>query len=294
MLRVSNRVCSTSEELIRSEPFGALYTAYLNHLKRTHSKYLQVFPDGDFSEPEMELMRETMFYLNSLPAEKVMKLVDGSQVFFNDRSLFNEFIEQFYNYWRRLHRLVICDSIFDRLDQRPYRTFNDMVETLMHLVRSTYRNIQENITGNHPKVYRQVSAGAEIGAIAMPVKLAYPGEKYSVLDDVFTIRQVLIYPPMIFNTPMNKRTGVFARTDQNPLASLKLDSKDWLCYPARVGPLLIMVYFPLDFFELGFSLSNLFELAEENDLELKDFFPGDKAHPFKDKGFKSKRIWFRK
>ncbi len=269
VLRVSNRVCSNSEELIRSEPFGAIYLAYLNNLKRTHSKYLNVFPGGDFSKSDIKLMRETMFYLNSLPAEKVMKLVDGSEVFFRDRMLFNEFIEQFYNYWRQLHRLVICDSIFDRLDQRPYRTFNDMVETLMHLVRSTYRNIQENITGNHPKIYRQVSAGAEIGAIAQPIKLAYPGDSYSVLDDVFTIRQVLIYPPMIFNTPMNKRKGVFARADQNPLDSLKLDSKEWLCYPARVGPLLIMVYFPLDFFELGFSLANLFELADEKDLERK-------------------------
>lgn len=269
VLRVSNRVCSNSEELINSEPFGALYLSYLNHLKRNRSKFLNVFPNGDFSKSEIELMRETMFYLNSLPAEKVMKLVEGSEIFFRDRTLFNEFIEQFYNYWRRLHRLVICDSIFDRLDQRPYRTFNDMVETLMHLVRSTYRNIQENITGNHPKIYRQVSAGAEIGAIAQPVKLAYPGEKYSVLDDVFTIRQVLIYPPMIFNTPMNKRTGVFARTNQNPMDSLNVDSKNWLCYPARVGPLLIMVYFPLDFFELGFSLANLFELADEKDLERK-------------------------
>lgn len=33
--------------------------------------------------------------------------------------------------------------------------------------------------------------------------------------------------------------------------------------------------------------------AEENDLELKDFFPKDKAYPFKNKGFKSKRIWFK-
>ena len=139
--------------------------------------------------------------------------------------LLNEFVEQFYNYWRRLHRLVICDSVFDRLDKRPYRTFNDMVESLMHLVRSTYRNIQENITGNHPKIYRQVSAGAEIGAITLPKKIAYPGSSYDVLKDIYVISQVLIYPPMIFNTPMNKRSGVFAQTTQNPLNGPEIGSQ---------------------------------------------------------------------
>ena len=269
ILRVSNRVCNSSEELLTSEPFETFYLAYLNSLKRKQSKLLNIFADKEFSKADIKLLQETLYYLNSLPAEKVMKLVDGSSVFFRDVLLFNEFIEQFYNYWRRMHRLVICDSVFNRMDQRPYRTFNDLVESLMHLVRSTYRNIQENITGNHPKIYRQVSAGAEIGAIAAHQKLNYPNNSFSVLDDIFVIRQVLIYPPMIFNTPNNKRKGLFARIDKNPLDGMKLNPKEWLCYPARVGPLLITIYFPLTFFELGFSLSNLFELADENDLKRK-------------------------
>ena len=41
---------------------------------------------------------------------------------------------------------------------------------------------------------------------------------------------------------------------------------EWLCYPAKVGSLLIMVYFSVKFFELGFSLSNLFELANADEL----------------------------
>ena len=269
ILRVRNRVCNRSEELLTSEPFEDFYHAYLEALKRKNSKLLGIFENKDFSEKDAALLQETLYYLNSLPAEKVIKLVDGSDTFFRDSLLLNEFVEQFYNYWRRMHRLVICDSVFDRFDKSPYRTFNDMVESLMHLVRSTYRNIQENITGNHPKIYRQVSAGAEIGAIALHKKLNYPDGVFSVLDDVFVIRQVLIYPPMIFNTPNNKRKGMFARIDKNPLEGMKLNSKEWLCYPARVGPLLIAIYFPLNFFELGFSLSNLFELADENDLKRK-------------------------
>ena len=149
VLRVSNRICSSPEELIMSEPFGAFFNVYMAHLKKKQSLLLNIFPEKKFTKGDTNLLRETLYYLNSLPADKVIKLVGGSEIFFKDILLFDEFVDQFYNYWRRFHRLIICDSIFDRFDKRPYRTFNDMVESLMHLVRSTYRNIRENITGQH-------------------------------------------------------------------------------------------------------------------------------------------------
>ena len=268
-LRVRNRVCNNSEELIRSELFEKVLWRFLKELEESQSPYLAVFPQGKVDRESMETLIDTLFYLTRLPAEKVVKIVEGSSPFLQDAFLLNELVEQFYNYWRHLHRLIICDSVFDRFDQKPYRTFNDLVESLMHIVRSTYRTIQENITGNHPKIYRQVSAGAEIGAIALPYHINYTGELYDSLQEIFVIRQALIYPPMIFKTPMNKRTGQFVQVQQNPLASLNLPPNEWLCYPAKVGELLIMVYFCLDYFELGFSLCNLFELADEEDLKRK-------------------------
>ena len=247
VLRVSGHICTSGEELLRSEPFLAFFDQFLNGMQKQQSKYLGVFPEKQVTEERKILMLETLYYLNSLPAEKVMKLVDGSDIFFDDLMLFNEFVEIIYNSWRRLHRLVIADSINDRLDKKPYRAFNDTVENLMHLVRSTYRNIQENITGNHPKIYRQVSAGAEVAAIALQTEMKYPNSDYKILNDIFMIRQVLIYPPMIFNTPNNKRKGVFARIDKNPLQRMELNPNEWLGYPAKVGPLLIIIYFPLTF-----------------------------------------------
>lgn len=269
ILRVRNRVCNNSEELLYSELFEKVLWRFLKNLEETQSVLLSVFPESKVDRDSMQTLIEIFFYLSRLPAEKVEKIVAGSAPFLENPFLLNELVEQLYNYWRHLHRLIICDSVFDRFDQKPYRTFNDLVESLMHIVRSTYRTIQENITGNHPKIYRQVSAGAEIGAIALPYHIDYPEGDYEALQDVFVIRQALIYPPMIFKTPMNKRTGQFERTDQNPLASLHLPANEWLCYPAKVGELLIMVYFCLDFFELGFSLCNLFELADEEDLKRK-------------------------
>ena len=68
---------------------------------------------------------------------------------------------------------------------------------------------------------------------------------------------------------MNKRSGVFKRVEVNPLDQVELYKHQWLCYPARVGDLLIMVYFNLRYFDLGFALSNLFELADDEDLKRK-------------------------
>jgi len=80
------------------------------------------------------------------------------------------------------------------------------------------------------------------------------------------IRQVLLNPPLILQQPMNKRTGAFHRVKVNPLESMNIVSGDWLCYPAKVGALVIMIYLHKKFYELGLSLCNLFELADDEDL----------------------------
>lgn len=66
---------------------------------------------------------------------------------------------------------------------------------------------------------------------------------------------------------MNKRTGNFERINKNPLELIDIEKNEWLCYPAKVGTLLILIYFHQKFFELGFSLCNLFELAGDEDLK---------------------------
>ena len=63
---------------------------------------------------------------------------------------------------------------------------------------------------------------------------------------------------------MNKRTGKFERIFRNPLELIEITPHEWLCYPAKVGPLLILAYVHEKFLELGLSLCNLFELADDS------------------------------
>lgn len=270
VIRIRNRVCDTVEELISSEIFMDLLSKYVRSLFRKQSRLLRVFKNEEkVTTQELQTMQKTLVMLSKLPAGQAKLLIPESETFFDDIELLSDFVEELYNFWRGLHRLIICDSIGDRLDKRPYRTFNDTVERLMHVVRSAQRDILENITGNHPRVYRQVSAGAEMAAIALPEKVPYIAPIYENLNKILVARQVLIYPPMIYNSPTNKRSGTFTRVGNNPLESLEINPKEWLCYPAKVGSLIINVYFSMSFFEMGFSLSNLFELAEDDDLKKK-------------------------
>ena len=269
IIKINKRLCETPEELIESELFLEILKRCIKNLSRRNSTLLDIFGSESMNEDKITLLADTLKYLIRLPISLIPGILKDSEIFIKNINLFNDFIEYLYNYWRSFDRYVICDSDLDTLDKRPYRTFNETIEKLTHLIRFTYRNIQENITGDHPRVYRQVSAGSEIAAIVAPGSILFTQAQYDQLNDVPAIRQVLMYPPLVLNPPMNKRTGQFKKVDQNPFELISIKKDEWLCYPAKVGKLLIPVYFHNKFFELGFSLSNLFELANDKDLERK-------------------------
>ncbi len=272
IIRVQDHICDSSDDLFASPLFMEILRRCTDELERHNSTLLNIFQDRIINHHSLRCLVDTMHFLLKVPADMIPRLLEGSEHFLKDPALLNEFVEYLYNYWRNLQRLIICDSEGNRFDKRPYRTFTNTVEQLTNLIRGTYRDLQENISGNHPRIYRQVRAGAEIATIALPRDLVYPQDlynNYAKLKTIPIIRQVLTYPPLIFNPPMNKRTGTFERVFVNPLDQVELQKNNWLCYPARVGDLIIMVYFNLRFFDLGFSMSNLFDLADDEDLKRK-------------------------
>jgi len=269
VLNIRERMCETAEEMLASDKFRQVLDHCLNNLRSKNSPLLEFFGDCTADEDCVNDLVKTLSLLVKYESNVVPHIFDKSKIFLKDLDKLAGFVEYLYDYWRHFDRFIINDSEGDRLDKRPYRTFNETIEQLTHLIRTVYRHIQENITGSHPTVYRQVPAGAEMAVISLPKNIAYKGEKYQKLNSVPVIRQMLIYPPLVIQQPMNKRTGHFKKIDKNPVDLVDLKPGEWICYPAKVGKLLIMVYFHLDFFELGFSMCNLFELAIDSDLEKK-------------------------
>ena len=269
ILNIRERMCETAEEMLASDKFRLVLDHCLDTLRSKNSPLLEIFGSCESDKECVDDLVKTLSLLVKYEANVVPHIFDKSKNFLKDLDKLAGFVEYLYDYWRHFDRFIINDSEGDRLDKRPYRTFNETIEQLTHLIRTVYRHIQENITGSHPSVYRQVPAGAEMAVISLPKDIAYQGENYKKLNSVPVIRQMLIYPPLVIQQPMNKRTGDFKKINQNPVELVNLTPGEWLCYPAKVGKLLIMVYFHLDFFELGFSMCNLFQLADDSDLEKK-------------------------
>lgn len=285
IIQSRGRICETPEELLTSQPFRRLVEIILRDLKRRKSRLLGIFGSRAIDEDSTTLLTQTLLYLTKLDRALIPGILPGSEIFFKDKDLLEDFVQHLYNAWQNYQRFIIVSAFpEDALDQRPYRTFNDTIEQLTDLVRGAYRDIRENITGKHPRIYRQTRAGADMAVIVSRHNLF--NLPYDKLASVPIVRQTLLYPPWVLNPPMNKRAGQFRRVAENPLNAIDLAEDEWLCYPARVGEMTILAYIHERFFDLGLSLCNLFELASDQDLQkppdalLLFGVPGDALEPF--------------
>lgn len=260
--------CATPEDLAASTAFTEVVALYVKTLVARRSSLLDSLP-LNFDQPEG--LTQLVTWLRALavtPLEKAATIVPALGACLDHRQGLHEFVEGLYDFWRHYSRFMILHSEPgpNSHEHRPYRAFNATIERLTHLVRGLYRDACENITGDHPRVYRQVAAGCTVGIIAVPKDNSLPKPYQPVLGDIPFIRQILISPPLIIDPPMNTRTGQFQRVAENPLSGMKLNASKFLCYPARVGPLVIYIYFHQQFLELGCSLANLFDLATDEQI----------------------------
>ncbi|HEY3298034.1 MAG TPA: phosphoenolpyruvate carboxykinase [Armatimonadota bacterium] len=268
ILHTSGVICSTTRELASSDAFESIVQRYIAELLEHDSPLLSRSGVNGQDTASVSRFIALLRTLAVVPMEQVVKILPYAGNYLDQRKVLLELVEGLYNFWRSHDRFMICHSEQgpNGSDQRPYRTFNATAEQLTHLVRALYRDICENITGDHPRVYRQVSAGCEFALIATERSWPCPAVYSDNLEEIPFIRQVLLNPPVILTPPMNKRTGQFKKVNDNPLLGLSLEKDEWLCYPAQVGPLVVFIYVHQSFIGLGCSLANLFELATDEQI----------------------------
>lgn len=268
ILYTNGYICRSKWELLKSAAFKRVVGWYIDYLGKHDLLLLDSLGINIARKETVVNLVKLLVILGNSPLVEMAKVSPDVKVYMEKRELLHEFVEGFYNFWRSYGRFLVCHSEqgVSSYEHKPYRTFNQTVEQLTHIVRSTYRDICENITGDHPRVYRQVLAGCEIGLIMAPKPWLIPTGPYNKLKETSFIRQVWIDPPLIINPPMNKRTGQFRRIKENPLKYMSLENGKWFCYPAQVGHLVIFIYFHQSFIGLGCSLANLFELASDKQI----------------------------
>jgi len=268
ILHTGGAVCSTPWDLASSNMFEAVVDMYVKYLQERNSSLVDVLMLEPWGSARRASFIGFLRALTDNSIEMIVKMLVNHEESIYHKEALHEFVEGLYDFWRKFDRFLICHSEDGRFghDQRPYRTFNMTIERITHLARGLYRDICENITGDHPRVYRQVSAGFDVGIIAVDKQWKHPRGYGDVFQGIPFIRQVLINPPLLIDPPMNKRTGQFRKVTDNPIAGIIIDKQRWLCYPAKVGPLVVFVYFHQHFIGLGCSLSNLFEIASDEEL----------------------------
>lgn len=281
----------TNEEFIDSSLFESIVHKFTESLRDKDSPFLEIF-EPSLSEIGQDEALLTLFRryasfqkmdnviaLNAVPQKggnlesarrarwaEVTKNVAGIS---GDDYLFERLAEGFYNFWRSFERYLICLSEGEaNYDKSPYRTFETTIERMNHLARGVYRDILENVTFTHPRVYRQVAAGFQVGGIVTHTDWDCPNE-YAQMKKIPLVRQIFLEPPLIMDPLMNKRAGRFQKIDENPLHGLMFNERDWLCYPAKIGDCLVYVYYHNKFMGLGCALANLFQLADDEDLKRK-------------------------
>lgn len=261
----NGKICESKRELLSSAVFTEIVQDFVEELCRNDSPLLDSLGPDVANDREFRQLINVLRALSEHPLEQVASILPGTEILTDSqhRQALHLFVERLYDYWRSFDRymILLSEAGSDGFNQRPYRAFNDTLVSLAHQLRSLYRDMCENITGTHPRIYRHVAAGCDAGVIAVPKETILPPLYHRVLAEVPFIRQVWFAPPFVIDPPMNKRTGQFKAAVTNPVEGLRLSGKEWLCYPARVGSLIIFVYFHRRFMGLGLSLANLFELA---------------------------------
>lgn len=272
VIKSSDGICKNPLELIQSRLFKKVVQKYLDYLKDKSSPLLGIFDETSDADWEKDLIEcfEILCQDNHFRESDSNGMSLKDSTFFKDIYLFHQFVEKLYDFWRHYERFFIkYDSEKEdgaKSFEKPYRAFNNTVEELNHLVRRTYRNICENITGDHPRIFRQIPAGCQVGFITRNIDYQLPSIYKEVVNNVPLITQILIVPPLILDPLMNKREGEFKKIDINPISKITINSRHWLCFPAKVGNLIIYFYFHNKFIGLGASLANLFELAHDEEL----------------------------
>ncbi|WP_101689679.1 phosphoenolpyruvate carboxykinase [Dysgonomonas massiliensis] len=265
MINYTLKYCDTKQKLLNSYGFRRVIESFIRQVLKKeeiviYNYYLETFKT---EENLTNSLIEVFKLLTVFNIKEVIQVNKNFAIFFEDKDLFIEITELLLAYWKRLERYAIVHSnrISDGIQSTRFIPANTMFN---ELILATARRIQETVNEHPTRIYRQSTAGACAGITLNDVNWNCPVE-YKGLAGIPFISKVIIQPPFISYTKMNTRSGLFQEYKQNPLTNIILNEDDWFAFPVKVGNMLTFVYFHRDFMVHGISLSNLFEIATENE-----------------------------
>ncbi len=265
MMNFTMKYCDTKQKLLTSYGFKCVIESFIKYdLTKDelviYEYYIKHFKtEEEFAGSLIEVFK----LLTVFNIEDVEEVDKRYAFYFQDKDMFIELVDLLYTYWKRLERYAVVRNtrIAAGLQDTRFIQANEM---LSDLILATSRRIVDTVNGHPTRIFRQNTAGATAGLTLNEVQWNCPIE-YQGLTSIPFISKVVIQPPFISYTKRNTRDGIFHEHKQNPIENIVLNEDDWFVFPAKVGSMLTFVYFHKDFMVHGIGLSNLFELALENE-----------------------------
>ncbi|GAB6010313.1 phosphoenolpyruvate carboxykinase [Dysgonomonas reticulitermitis] len=265
MINFTLKYCDTKQKLLNSYGFRRVVESFIKQVLKKDEVVIYDFYIDHFGNEDdlVDSFIEVLKLLTVFEVKEVVAVDNKYSKFFEDKDLFIEVTELLFAYWKRLERYTIVrnNRLGEGLQNVRFIQANEMFN---ELVLSTGRRIQTTVNGHETRIFRQSIAGANAGLTLNDVNWNCPME-YKGLASIPFISTVVFQPPYISYTKRNTRDGIFQEHQQNPLENIVLNEDDWFVFPVKVGHMLTFVYFHKDFMVHGIGLSNLFELATENE-----------------------------
>ncbi|MDF9825771.1 hypothetical protein M2475_002157 [Breznakia sp. PF5-3] len=243
---------SNMEELVGSKTLGTFVVKYLKYLEARDPELYSWITNGYSVNETCKSLSKVFRQLMVMSPDEI------DDYYLTDSKKLLEFVEGIYNYWKSHQRFSITRQRYSGKNATPFVMADSTFNTTL---RSAYRRLEQKLQGRKNGVFRQLQAGTNAAISAYRPRNFPLSEKYEKLSGISMIESVMLRTPMILSTKSNKRTGMFEETKKNPIEYFTGDKDTWFCYPAKVGNLLINIYFHRDFMCSGVSLANLFELA---------------------------------
>lgn len=266
MINFSTRYCDSIEKILESDSFSRVTEAYLESIEKRNTKIYKnlkvIFNEERTADIAVEIV-EMVKLLTLFKAEEVITIRDRLSGLLQDKDWAIAFIEDFYSFWRKLERYSVIQA--RRTSEGLAQTsFIEANFKFTNLILDLYRKVEKNILHMEPNVYRQVPAGTNAGVMLSETPWPIPDE-YEILFEVPFITSIVMDSPFITYPKKNTRDGIFHETLKHPMESAYINKDHFFCYPAKVGNLLAYIYFHRDLMAHGISLSNLFEMAREEE-----------------------------
>lgn len=262
ILNYSKQYVTSKHGIINTDIFDSFLDHFLVHLKDTHyDLYKYLTKDG--TKDTARVKKEIKFVITALLVEAPHEIDDEYIKF---PQIFEDIVEQGYNYWRSLQRY----SVLYTTNEAGFsdQSFLQADSKINDRIRELYRGIQERIQGEN-RVYRQLQAGTNAAMLLSYYEPELP-KGYEKLNGIPYITKISLRTPLILHPKHNKRTNVFSDAPCNPMEEFIPGEEEWVCFPAMVGTMLIYCYFHRNYISSAVSMANLFQLAsKEETLERK-------------------------